>query len=262
MGLCYRELGQADRAIDIFSGIREQDQASDLAKLTTVEMAMCLLDNNNLEDAAREVSVIRDSKVPVEVKEKLVRFYQHLGNAYRSRKSYSQAEKAYLNSIKIAESIPIDRFSVISRLYLARNSAEEGRIDEAALEFEKIVKLYPEQRWHTAWALLDLGNVYLRKGNVKESRKLYKKLTSEYDDQIWQSEMAALMLWQMGTGGFEQKIDNLHKKFRNDAYYALGLRFLVEKNYSRAKKIFRKCLEVSEDDEWPARIVPQQLKVR
>lgn len=261
MGLCCQKLGQMDKAIKIFSGIIGKNKDSHLARLATVEIATCLLQDNNLEGAAREIMGIRDSQSPIEVMEKLVRFYQELGNAYQNRKSHSKAEEAYLNSIKVAESISMDRFSVASRLYLARNFAEEGRSEEARLELEKILDLYPKQRWHVAWALLDLSYLYLSEGEVDQAQNLYQKLTSEYADQVWQSDLASLMLGEISPGEFQQKIYSFHKEFWNDAYYGLGLRFLIEENYKQAERFFRKSLEVSKDDEWPARICQQQLKV-
>lgn len=260
MGLCSYKLDKIEEAIEIFSRVREDSQGSDLAKLATLEIAMCLLRGNNLEDAGRVVRIIGKTQSPIEVKEKLVDFYQELGNAYRVRKSQRKAEEAYMDSIGIAESISMDRFSASGRLYLARIFAEEGRNAEAVLEFEKILELYPKQRWFAAWALLDLGHMYLKQGQAKEATERYEKLSSEYEDQIWPSSLAGLMLGQTDPREFLQEISTFHEEFWNDAYYVLGLRFIVDRKYERAEKLFQQSLKVSEDDEWPAAITRQQLK--
>ena len=123
-----------------------------------------------------------------------IQFEGHLrlGLLFLTKKRYEDA----ITSFSIAIRSPEDRMAALAQFKLGEAYLEGGNRDLAALQFSKVVYLYPQQAEVMEEALLKLGTLYVEEKKFSEAKQVYKKLLEKTHRED-RREMAKKMLDQI-----------------------------------------------------------------
>ena len=169
------------------------------------------------------------------------RVHTNLGVAYSNLKLYEEAEREYLEAIRLD---PLSRHTFFHYLNLGALYDATGKEDKAISTYEEAIAINP----NLPLAYRFTGNIYLRRGKYQEAIKFYKKaaeLTPE-NAYFWYDLGAAYMkakIYKEAAAAFERAIECY--PYFSEAHYNIGNLYAAHGDFKTARKFWNKALAIN-----------------
>jgi tetratricopeptide (TPR) repeat protein len=171
------------------------------------------------------------------------RVHTNLGVAYFNLKLYKDAEREYLEAIRLD---PFSRHTFYHYLNLGALYDTMGKEDKALSTYEKAIRINP----NLPLAYRFTGNIYYRRGKYQEAIKFYKKAVelTPTNAYFWYDLGNAYLkakMYKEAAASFEKAIE-IYPYF-SEANYNLGNLYAAHGDFKKAREFWKKALEINPD---------------
>ncbi|MDP2943632.1 MAG: tetratricopeptide repeat protein, partial [Candidatus Omnitrophota bacterium] len=169
------------------------------------------------------------------------RVHTNLGVAYSNLKLYKEAEKEYLEAIRLD---PFSRHTFYHYLNLGALYDAMEKEDKALSTYEKAIAINP----NLPLAYRFMGNICYRRGKYQEAIKFYKKAAeiTPTNAYFWNDLGNAYLkakMYKEAAAAFERAI-KIYPYFA-EANYNLGNLYAAYGDFNTARRFWKKALEIN-----------------
>ncbi len=179
-----------------------------------------------------------------------------IGDIYAAAGQYGQAIAAYR---KTQQDFPtVKGAGAWAQLGIAETHRLESRLPEAVAAYRAVERDYPGQLAQVLWAHLWMGDAYRAAGRMADAMAAWRRVVEEFNepDHADKLALAALLLGQAEPG---QVIRSPGGEFANDVAYFLAVRAVMDERQDRARRYYRRCVELSRGNDWPRPLAARAL---
>lgn len=171
------------------------------------------------------------------------RVHTNLGVEYLNLKLYKEAEKEYLEAIRLD---PFGKHTFYHYLNLGLLYDRSGKEDMALKTYEKAAKINPNLPLAYRFA----GNIYSRRGKYQDAIKFYKRATeiTPSNAYFWYDLGNAYMkakMYKEAAVAFERSL-KIYPYFA-EADYNLGNIYAAHGDFKTAREFWKRALEINPD---------------
>jgi len=135
-----------------------------------------------------------------------------------------------------------------------------GRLEKAVAAFGRVEREYPDQAEECAIAALSCGIVRLKLGDGAGAAADWRKVAENHVNDRGSAALARYFLGELDEAAFLKELKTKSRRYWNDASLDVARKLEAEGRMAEAARWCRKCLELSEGDEWPALLARRRLK--
>ncbi|MGD0088381.1 MAG: protein kinase [Planctomycetota bacterium] len=174
----------------------------------------------------------------------------------------SRNEEALKALLAVAKEYPEQRSECAwARLYYGDALRYMGRFEDAAKTFETVEAEYPEVRAACADALLESGIARMFLHDRVGAEADWRKVLREYPTASSNATpRARFFLGEIGESAFLDDLMSEERRYLNEDAYLVAEKCEAEGNLTEAARWYRKCLELTVGDAWPAPFARKRLK--
>jgi len=173
-----------------------------------------------------------------------VEIYLYLCGIYAFLGKYDLAYK------ECQKGLAVKPDSIDAKLMVPIYYTLKGDNDIAIKEYENLLKEPPgyHYRLHYAAAYLRLGELYAFSGDLENARKAWNKVVREFGDQEWFCYIAKYNIGSLDLDNFLKLIGPWQAELKRLAYYFIGVKKELEKDYIGAEKYYLEAVNVVSEE--------------
>lgn len=198
-------------------------------------IASCYVTRNSLDDAVKEL------KQAIKADPDFLNAYIYLGDIYVCQNKYASAYNEY------KKVLAKDPDFLEAKLNIAGLYSIKGDVDLAIEEYKKILREKPPYHYRSnyAAAYLRLGDLYASIGDNNNAIKSWKKVSADFNDEIWFSEISRFLTEEIGMEELLRKTESWQPEFKLICYYHVGIKKEMDGDLDAAKIYYRKSFETA-----------------
>ncbi|MCY3018186.1 MAG: tetratricopeptide repeat protein [Planctomycetota bacterium] len=162
----------------------------------------------------------------------------------------------------IEKDYPDQRSACAEALQERANGLRYAGEQERSLQVYNALRAkYPDSRNECAWALLHSGLARLALHDRAGAEADWRKVLREYaNDNARAVCLARFFLGEIEESAFLDDLKSQPRSEWNDDVCTIAQKYEAEGNLREAARWYRKCLELTVGEEWPARLARKRLK--
>jgi len=179
-----------------------------------------------------------------------------IGDIHASLERYDDAIAAFR---KVQEDFPdVKSACAWAQMGIAEVLRLEGRLAEAVEAYRAVERDYPGQLAQVLWANLWLGDAFRAAGKTADAQAAWRRVVEELNEPA-NAEPRAIAARLLGQARQEERAKFPDDEFANDLAYFLAVEQEIAGRPEKARRLYRRCTELSKDNDWPCALAKQAL---